>query len=328
MNFFNLSSLIETLFLTYCSPIIFRRKIIILIRKFSVDKLFLLLPMFCLFFSSLFIGCNHEEVIPSSPRTIPVERFHIDDLNMNSLNFYNGTSAEYKLLLDKKEIAVALFFLKKGEEIPLHYHNVNKALYIYEGQANIFIKNKMTPTVKGDSLFVPQNSNTRIKNTGNETVKIFIFFPAGVFQTMTFNSPDSSKDPNGEKIVLHKEQNIPWENWDGLMPLGSKPTPLAWKTIIDNESMVMGITKIDPGHDVDSHFHKPTQIVIFSDGEGKTHIEKGEYKEVKKNHYIYPPSYTMHHSINTSKSKPLMEIYFFPTGPFSTIKYLGKGQKL
>ena len=91
--------------------------------------------------------------------------------------------------------------------------------------------------------------------------------------------------------------------------------------------MVLGITKIDPNNDVDSHFHKPTQIVIFSDGEGKTNITKGEYKEIKKDNYIYTPTYSVHHSINTSKTEPLMEVYFFPTGPFSTIKYLGKGKK-
>ena len=124
-----------------------------------------------------------------------------------------------------------------------------------------------------------------------------------------------------------KEVNVPWENWDGKIPAGGKVTPLAWKTIIDNDSMVLGITKIDPNNDVDSHFHKPTQIVIFSDGEGKTHIAKGEYKEIKKDNYIYPPTYSVHHSINTSKTEPLMEVYFFPTGPFSTIKYLGKGKK-
>lgn len=293
-----------------------------------MNKLFFLLHASFLLFILLYsIGCSHEEIVPVTPRTVPVERSHIDDLNVQSIKFYNGTSAEYKLLLDKQEITAALFFLKKGEEIPVHHHNLDKALYIYEGQAEVFLQNKMTRVAKGDSLYVPKNSSTGIKNTGNETAKIFIFFPAGMFQTITFNSPDTSADAKGDKIVLYKEQNVPWENWDGLLPLGSKPTPLAWKTIIDNESMVMGITKIDPGHDVDSHFHKPTQIVIFSDGEGKTHIEKGEYKEIKKNHYIYPPTYTMHHSINTSKTKPLMEIYFFPTGPFSTIKYLGKGQK-
>ena len=64
-----------------------------------------------------------------------------------------------------------------------------------------------------------------------------------IFNSITFESPDSKDaiDKTGDKIQLLKEENVPWENWDGKLPPG-KITPLAWKTIIDNESMVMGIT--------------------------------------------------------------------------------------
>lgn len=276
----------------------------------------------------VFGNCKKESSSePTSPSEVPVERMHINELQIQSMKFNNEKSIEYKLLLDKNEIVAALFFLKQGEEIPLHFHKVNKAIYIYEGKADVFAQNKMNPALKGDTLFVPQNSVTSIKNSNEEVARVFFFFPIGLFKSLTFNSPDGTGlDKTGDKINLLKAENVPWENWDGKLPPG-KVTPLAWKTIIDNESMVLGITKIDPNNDVDSHFHKPTQIVIFSDGEGKTHIAKGEYKEIKKDNYIYPPSYTVHHSINTSKTEPLMEVYFFPTGPFSTIKYLGKGKK-
>lgn len=272
------------------------------------------------------VGCKKSE--DPSPSSVPVERMHFDEKSMQSLKFENGESVEYKLLLDKSEIVTVLFFLNKNQTIPAHFHNLNKAIYIYEGEAEVFVANQMTPVRKGDSLYIPQGSVTSLKNTKDEPTQIFFFFPKGLFNSLPFLSPnDKVADNKGEKIQLLKEENVPWENWDGLMPLGSKPTPLAWKTIINNESMVMGITKIDPDHDVDSHHHKPTQIVIFSDGEGKTHILNGEYKEIRKNSYIYPPTYSTHHSINTSKTQPLMEVYFFPTGPFSTIKYLGLPKK-
>jgi quercetin dioxygenase-like cupin family protein len=293
-------------------------------KRFS----FLLITLSFIVLASIYTNCKKESSVdPTVPSTVPVERAHMDELPIQSMKFSNGTSVDYKILLDKNEIVATLFFLKKGEEIPQHFHKVNKAIYIYEGAVEVFVQNKMNPTVKGDTLFVPQNSVTAVKNIKEEVAKVFLFFPIGFFKSLTFNPPvGSGLDTNGDKINLLKEANIQWENWDGKLPPG-KITPLAWKTIIDNESMVLGITKIDPNNDVDSHFHKPTQIVIFSDGEGKTHIAKGEYKEIKKDNYIYPPTYTVHHSINTSKTQPLMEVYFFPTGPFSTIKYLGKGKK-
>ncbi len=280
-------------------------------------------------FALTFSSCKKQDASePTEPTLGPVERSHMDELAIQSMKFNNGKSIEYKVLLDKAEIVTILFSLKKGDEIPAHYHKVNKAIYIYEGKAEVLAQNKMNPVVKGDSLYIPQSSITSIKNTSDEIAKVFFFFPIGFFKSLPFNSPEGTGlDTAGDKIQLLKEVNVPWENWDGKIPAGGKVTPLAWKTIIDNDSMVMGITKIDPNNDVDSHFHKPTQIVIFSDGEGKTHIAKGEYKEIKKDNYIYPPTYSVHHSINTSKTEPLMEVYFFPTGPFSTIKYLGKGKK-
>ncbi len=276
-----------------------------------------------------FLNCKKQELVePTEPTLGPVERSHIDELPIQKMNFKNGQTVEYKVLLDKPEMVTLLFFLKKGEEISGHYHLVNKAAYIYEGKAEVFAQNKLNPVQKGDTLYIPLNSVTSVKNTNDGITKVFFFFPVGQFKTLAFNSPEEKNlDATGEKVQILKEVNVPWENWDGKIPAGEKVTPLAWKTIIDNDSMVLGITKIDPNNDVDSHFHKPTQIVIFSDGEGKTHIAKGEYKEIKKDNYIYPPTYSVHHSVNTSKTDPLMEIYFFPTGPFATIKYLGKGKK-
>jgi quercetin dioxygenase-like cupin family protein len=280
-------------------------------------------------FAFLSTTCKKQNTSdPTEPTLGPVERAHMDELPVQPMKFSNGKSADYKILLDKTEMVAILFSLKKGDEIPAHFHKVNKAVYIYDGKAEVFAQNKMNLVVKGDTLYIPQSSVTSVKNASDEIAKVFFFFPIGFFKSLAFNSPEGTGlDTAGDKIQLLKEINVPWENWDGKIPAGGKVTPLAWKTIIDNDSMVLGITKIDPNNDVDSHFHKPTQIVIFSDGEGKTHIAKGEYKEIKKDNYIYPPTYSVHHSINTSKTEPLMEVYFFPTGPFSTIKYLGKGKK-
>lgn len=265
-----------------------------------------------------------EEIHPKLPNPSPVELYHTEDLPLHSFNFPEGKKLSYKMLLGKDEITVLLFSLPQGEEIPLHYHTMNKAIYVYEGCPEILIRGEMTPTFRGDSLMIPEESNVKIQNSWTEETLIFFFFPGCPRDSLMFQSPSPDSDPSGRENLLFKEREIPWENWDGKLSIGTEPTPLAWKTIIENDSMVLGITKIDPGFDVDRHYHKPTQIVIFSEGEGRTLIEKGEYREIRKDSFIYPPSYSLHHSLNTHPERPLMEIYFFPQGPFAKIEYLGK----
>lgn len=278
---------------------------------------------FIIFFGIIFMSLLNTDCERISPNKAAVELSHIDKLPIESKVFYDKKKVDYKLLLDKEEMTAALFLLEKNDEIPLHFHQTNKAAYIFKGQIEMWANNQSITANQGDSVFIPKQSVTRIKNNQDELAKVFLFFPTGFFQSLPFQSPkqQSDLDKQGKKIRLIQEASVSWENWDGKLP-SKDASPLAWKTLIDDESMVLGITKIDSSHDVDSHYHKQTQIIIFSDGEGKTHIADGVYKEVKKLSYIYPPSYSIHHSINTSKTEPLLEIYFFPTGPFSTVKYL------
>ena len=67
----------------------------------------------------------------------------MDDLSVQSIKFHNGRTADYKILLDKPEMSVVLFSLKKGDEIPAHIHSADKAVYIYGGKEDIFAQNKM-----------------------------------------------------------------------------------------------------------------------------------------------------------------------------------------
>ncbi|HNB97885.1 MAG TPA: hypothetical protein PLS71_06575, partial [Leptospiraceae bacterium] len=103
-----------------------------------------------------FLNCKKQELVePTEPTLGPVERSHIDELPIQKMNFKNGQTVEYKVLLDKPEMVTLLFFLKKGEEISGHYHLVNKAAYIYEGKAEVFAQNKLNPVQKGDTLYIP-----------------------------------------------------------------------------------------------------------------------------------------------------------------------------
>ncbi|HMY68558.1 MAG TPA: hypothetical protein PL163_18070 [Leptospiraceae bacterium] len=92
----------------------------------------------------IFSGCNKKETSgPAEPALGPVERLHMDDLSVQSIKFHNGRTADYKILLDKPEMSVVLFSLKKGDEIPAHIHSADKAVHIYGGKADIFAQNKM-----------------------------------------------------------------------------------------------------------------------------------------------------------------------------------------
>lgn len=100
--------------------------------------------------------------------------------------------------------------------------------------------------------------------------------------------------------------------------------PVRRRNLVNSDSMVLGITHIDPWHEVDSHYHKETEVVIFGGGEGITRIDSEKYAPIERFNFIHPPSYSIHHTIGMKSKHPLKEIYFFPSGPFSTIKYIYK----
>ncbi|HMV77688.1 MAG TPA: cupin domain-containing protein [Leptospiraceae bacterium] len=135
----------------------------------------------------IFSGCNKKETSgPAEPALGPVERLHMDDLSVQSIKFHNGRTADYKILLDKPEMSVVLFSLKKGDEIPAHIHSADKAVYIYGGKEDIFAQNKMNSAMKGDTVYVPKGSVTSVRNTNDETAKVFLFFPTGPFLTIKY----------------------------------------------------------------------------------------------------------------------------------------------
>lgn len=173
--------------------------------------------------------------------------------------------------------------------------------------------------VKGDSVYIPKGSATELIQKGSETSQIYFFYPYGPLKKIKHHEGAKAQDAKGNKVSVIFSRDVAWENWDGKIKDG-KVTPLAWKTLIENPSMILGITKIDPGYDVDSHYHRQTQVVIFEKGQGSTHINNGKYVPVRVESVIYPPTYSIHHTKNTGK-EALWEIYFFNSGPFSTIKY-------
>ena len=186
------------------------------------------------------------------------------------------------MLFNKEDLTNGLYILKKGEEVPKHYNDYDKAFYVYKGKVDIFVKGQKKILMKGDSVYIPKGSVTELSQKGIVESHVYFFYPEGPLKSIKhYDGASLTKaiDHNGNKVRVIFSKDVPWENWDGRIKDGHV-TPLAWKTLIENKSMILGITKIDPGYDVDSHYHKQTQVVIFERGQGETHIKDGKYLPV------------------------------------------------
>ncbi len=256
------------------------------------------------------------------PRKTPVELVHGKKVKLTKMPFFNSKSVTIKMLFNKDDLTNGLYILKKGEIVPKHYNDYDKAFYVYKGKVDLFVKGAKKTLVKGDSVYIPKGSVTELSQKGSQESQVYFFYPEGPLKSIKHydgGSLTKASDRVGNKVRVIFSKDVPWENWDGKIKDG-KITPLAWKTLIENKSMILGITKIDPGYDVDSHYHRQTQVVIFERGQGETHIKDGQYVPVGVESVIYPPTYSIHHTKNTGK-EALWEIYFFNSGPFSSIKY-------
>lgn len=203
----------------------------------------------------------------------------------------------------------------------MHSDSIDKAYYFYTGNFEVLVDDKMISARAEDALFIPKKSVTKINNIGSEDAELFMFLPEGTIDELRFNLPDKEVcDFKGKLNKLVKASEIPKEYWKGKLPEGSD-APVWWKNLIDTDSMVLGITNIHQHHEVSSHYHEETELVIFSHGSGITRIDENSYHPINKFTFIHPPKWSIHHTISLN-DKHLGEIYFFPSGPFSTIKYL------
>lgn len=251
----------------------------------------------------------------------PIEYIQIDDLPKKEI-FVGHSLIESTLIVNKEDFVAGLLYLMPGEEIAQYFDRIDKSFYVLDGIAQALINGEMLTIKQDDSLFVPKNSVTQFKNRGNAICRVFYFYPSGPVSSIQHQRVTESTmnaDLIGKGIAWVDQRNVPYEGWDGIIPSDQMP-PLAWKTLIDNQSMVLGSTRINPSYDVDAHFHIQSQIVIFSGGEGRTKIKGKDYRPLKMLSAIYVPNNSIHHTIATGTT-PLKEIYFFPQGPFSSIIY-------
>lgn len=260
-------------------------------------------------------GCFH------APGKKPVALGQIDTLPFLSAVAYNGDIIDYKFVVDNNDMSAAYIIIKSEKEIPPHTHSLDTAYYFYKGQFMVWVNNEMAPAGAGDSLYIPEGSVTKIDNAGEEDSEVFMFFPDGPIEKLTFQPPgEQNSDNEGTRNKLVKPSHASKEYWNGKLPAGGA-APVWWQNHIDTNSMVLGVTNIGQYYDVTSHYHEQTELVIFASGNGITRINSKEYAPINRFSFIHPPNWSIHHTISLGE-KPLREIYFFPSGPFSTIKYI------
>ncbi|MBG08132.1 MAG: hypothetical protein CME68_05200, partial [Halobacteriovoraceae bacterium] len=258
---------------------------------FTKYKLLIIVGLFCWIKNVMSTVSNEEKI---KPKKTPVELVHGKSVKLTRMPFFKGKSISIKLLFNKDDLTNGLYVLQKGEVVPKHYNDYDKAFYVYKGKVDLYVKGVKKTLVKGDSVYIPKGSVTELTQKGGQTSQIYFFYPKGPLKNIKQydgGSLTKARDPNGSKVRVIFSKNVAWENWDGKIKDG-KVTPLAWKTLIENKSMILGITKIDPGYDVDSHYHRQTQVVIFERGQGQTHIKDGKYVPVGVESVIYPPTYS------------------------------------
>jgi quercetin dioxygenase-like cupin family protein len=269
---------------------------------------------------SISLVTQRSFAMPINPA--PVELIQIDKLPNTILSFGSNSKINSKLIVDKNDFVAGLYELRSGQEISKHASSIDKAFYVLEGTAEVMIGGEMKRIGADDSLFIPRNSATQLRNPGKEICKVFFFYTKGPFssiKTSLENELTGSLDLEGKYVKLVNQNTVPFEDWDGVIPV-NQTRPMTWKTLIDNSSMVVGNTIIHGGYDVKAHFHTQSQIIIFSGGEGKTRILGQDYQPLTMLNAIYVPTNSVHHTI-AAKDSVLKEIYFFPEGPFSTIEY-------
>jgi quercetin dioxygenase-like cupin family protein len=260
--------------------------------------------------------------------TQKIEHFQIDDLLNQELAFHSDSVIHFKLIVDKDDFVVGLYELKPGQEIPKHLDRIDKALYILEGTGEVWIQGKLLPLKEQDTVYVPKNSVTQIRNTSGRDCRIFFFYPKGPHSTLETHfaqdfgndwGNDFGNDFEGQNVKLTSPHHVPLECWEGIVPV-EEARPMAWRTLIDHPSMILGHVKTNPGHDVEAHFHAEAEIIIIIGGEGELRIQGQIYKKLRAVSALYVPSNSIHHIVSTGR-EPLSKIYFFPQGPFSEVVY-------
>lgn len=110
--------------------------------------------------------------------------------------FFQSKSRKYKdhpkftgvqiamLVADGKSdmVSVSELIIEPGVEVPVHTHDPQAdSIYIVSGKAEVFLNGEWVSVESGDYLFVPPDVEHGIRNTGSESLRLFIHHSPPLF---------------------------------------------------------------------------------------------------------------------------------------------------
>ena len=76
---------------------------------------------------------------------------------------------------DTNTVSVCLVDIQPNTCLPIHIHEPQvDSMLVVSGKGEAYINGAWEPVEAGDYIFVPQNNEHTLKNTGNESLRLFV----------------------------------------------------------------------------------------------------------------------------------------------------------
>ena len=76
---------------------------------------------------------------------------------------------------DTNTASVCLLDIPPNNGLPIHMHDPQvDSIFVVSGKGEAYVNGTWEPVEAGDYIFVPQTATHGMKNTGNESLKIFV----------------------------------------------------------------------------------------------------------------------------------------------------------
>lgn len=76
---------------------------------------------------------------------------------------------------DTNTVSVCMVDIQPNTSVPAHIHDPQvDSMLVVSGKGEAYVNGAWEPVEAGDYIFVPQNNEHTLKNTGNEPLRLFV----------------------------------------------------------------------------------------------------------------------------------------------------------
>ena len=83
-------------------------------------------------------------------------------------------------------LSCGLLVLPRGESLPLHYHSPQEIYIIRRGEGLLISSLNTRKVCKDSFVYIPQNFEHGLKNTGNEELELLWIFPTDCWEEVEY----------------------------------------------------------------------------------------------------------------------------------------------